>query len=358
MRHTGVGRGRGRHGRRPRSLQGRIHGVPGRPPRDAPGAAKSAAPARHAAERRIAFRELAVTAVTAELSRNCYGFQAVEPSRDNDAAHPDPGARQQGPLLAAALCREGLAGRGRAVDVRHARRRARRRRTAEELRRAARRLRLLEGRHGRQPDAASAARGRGRSKQSRRDPADDQGQRVHGRAGDQVRRVRLRAEVVARPRADLERGAARAVAPQGRARAPRAAPSPASYDYSVTTCAAVSRRTRSVSVHVAFSAERGKEVVLKVLHRGRGSLSRDVEFRALRRRVQAAVRHRRSRRRRDLRLPRHEPLLLHRDGVLPARPSRHAARRAVCRRTKRCTMRARSRTGCRSSTRPASSTAT
>jgi serine/threonine protein kinase len=31
-------------------------------------------------------------------------------------------------------------------------------------------------------------------------------------------------------------------------------------------------------VHVAFSAERGKEVVLKVLHRGRGPLSRDENF--------------------------------------------------------------------------------
>jgi serine/threonine protein kinase len=34
----------------------------------------------------------------------------------------------------------------------------------------------------------------------------------------------------------------------------------------------------NVSVHVAFGAERGKEVVLKVLHRGRGSLSRDRYF--------------------------------------------------------------------------------
>jgi serine/threonine protein kinase len=37
----------------------------------------------------------------------------------------------------------------------------------------------------------------------------------------------------------------------------------------------------SVSVHVAFSAERGKEVVLKVLHRGRGALSRDDNFERL-----------------------------------------------------------------------------
>ena len=35
---------------------------------------------------------------------------------------------------------------------------------------------------------------------------------------------------------------------------------------------------RNVSVHVAFSAEHGEEVVLKVLHRGRGSLSHDVNF--------------------------------------------------------------------------------
>jgi ActR/RegA family two-component response regulator len=34
----------------------------------------------------------------------------------------------------------------------------------------------------------------------------------------------------------------------------------------------------NVSVHVAYSAERAKEVVLKVLHRGRGSLSRDRNF--------------------------------------------------------------------------------
>jgi serine/threonine protein kinase len=34
----------------------------------------------------------------------------------------------------------------------------------------------------------------------------------------------------------------------------------------------------NVSVHVAFSAERAKEVVLKILHRGRGSLARDANF--------------------------------------------------------------------------------
>jgi serine/threonine protein kinase len=37
----------------------------------------------------------------------------------------------------------------------------------------------------------------------------------------------------------------------------------------------------SVSVHVAFSAERSKEVVLKVLHRGRGALSRDENYERL-----------------------------------------------------------------------------
>jgi serine/threonine protein kinase len=37
----------------------------------------------------------------------------------------------------------------------------------------------------------------------------------------------------------------------------------------------------SVSIHVAFGAERGKEVVLKVLHRGRGALSRDANFERL-----------------------------------------------------------------------------
>jgi serine/threonine protein kinase len=37
----------------------------------------------------------------------------------------------------------------------------------------------------------------------------------------------------------------------------------------------------SVSVHVAFSAERSKEVVLKVLHRGRGALARDQSYEQL-----------------------------------------------------------------------------
>ena len=47
------------------------------------------------------------------------------------------------------------------------------------------------------------------------------------------------------------------------------------FGYDMRRCLA---NRENVSVHVAFSAERGKEVVLKVLHRGRGSLSRDVNF--------------------------------------------------------------------------------
>jgi eukaryotic-like serine/threonine-protein kinase len=47
------------------------------------------------------------------------------------------------------------------------------------------------------------------------------------------------------------------------------------FGYDVRRCLA---NHDNVSVHVAFSAERGKEVVLKVLHRGRGSLSRDDNF--------------------------------------------------------------------------------
>jgi serine/threonine protein kinase len=47
------------------------------------------------------------------------------------------------------------------------------------------------------------------------------------------------------------------------------------FGYDMRRCLA---NRESVSVHVAFSAERGKEVVLKVLHRGRGSLSRDENF--------------------------------------------------------------------------------
>jgi serine/threonine protein kinase len=47
------------------------------------------------------------------------------------------------------------------------------------------------------------------------------------------------------------------------------------FGYDMRRCLAT---RENVSVHVAFSAERGKEVVLKVLHRGRGSLSRDDNF--------------------------------------------------------------------------------
>jgi serine/threonine protein kinase len=47
------------------------------------------------------------------------------------------------------------------------------------------------------------------------------------------------------------------------------------FGYDIRRCLA---NRENVSVHVAFSAERGKEVVLKVLHRGRGSLARDENF--------------------------------------------------------------------------------
>jgi eukaryotic-like serine/threonine-protein kinase len=50
------------------------------------------------------------------------------------------------------------------------------------------------------------------------------------------------------------------------------------FGYDIRRCLA---NHDNVSVHVAFSAERGKEVVLKVLHRGRGSLSRDENFQRL-----------------------------------------------------------------------------
>ena len=47
------------------------------------------------------------------------------------------------------------------------------------------------------------------------------------------------------------------------------------FGYDIRRCLAM---RENVSVHVAFSAERGKEVVLKVLHRGRGALARDNNF--------------------------------------------------------------------------------
>lgn len=47
------------------------------------------------------------------------------------------------------------------------------------------------------------------------------------------------------------------------------------FGYDMRRCLA---NRANVSVHVAFSAERGREVVLKVLHRGRGALSRDQNF--------------------------------------------------------------------------------
>lgn len=50
------------------------------------------------------------------------------------------------------------------------------------------------------------------------------------------------------------------------------------FGYDVRRCLA---EHDNVSVHVAFSAERNREVVVKVLHRGRGSLSRDENFESL-----------------------------------------------------------------------------
>jgi eukaryotic-like serine/threonine-protein kinase len=50
------------------------------------------------------------------------------------------------------------------------------------------------------------------------------------------------------------------------------------FGYDMRRCLA---SREDVSVHVAFSAERAKEVVLKVLHRGRGALSRDGSFERL-----------------------------------------------------------------------------
>jgi serine/threonine protein kinase len=47
------------------------------------------------------------------------------------------------------------------------------------------------------------------------------------------------------------------------------------FGYDIRRCLA---QHKNVSVHVAFSAERAKEVVVKVLHRGRGALSRDENF--------------------------------------------------------------------------------
>ena len=108
----------------------------------------------------------------------------------------------------------------------------------------------------------------------------------------------------------------------------------------------------SVSVHVGFSAERGKEVVLKVLHRGRGALSRDANFERLVAEFKLLYDIARSCRRRNLRFPRHEPVLLHRHGVLPAWALGHAARWPAVLQAPRCATRARSLMRSRSFTRP------
>ena len=132
-------------------------------------------------------------------------------------------------------------------------------------------------------------------------------------------------EETARPRASLERHAARDAAPQRLlgSRGGSVTGVVRLFGYDMRRCLATHE---SVSVHVAFSAERGKEVVLKVLHRGRGALSRDANFERLVTEFKLlydiddhAVAG-------NLRFPRHEPVLLHRDGVLSARAPRHAAR--------------------------------
>lgn len=51
--------------------------------------------------------------------------------------------------------------------------------------------------------------------------------------------------------------------------------SPQIFGYDIRRCLASGTNT---SVHTAFSAEQGREVVIKVLNRGRGSLSRDAQF--------------------------------------------------------------------------------
>jgi CheY-like chemotaxis protein len=47
------------------------------------------------------------------------------------------------------------------------------------------------------------------------------------------------------------------------------------FGYDIRRCLA---STDNSSIHTAYSAEQGKEVVIKTLHRGRGSLSRDAQF--------------------------------------------------------------------------------
>ncbi|MDX1563067.1 MAG: protein kinase, partial [Gammaproteobacteria bacterium] len=50
---------------------------------------------------------------------------------------------------------------------------------------------------------------------------------------------------------------------------------PRLFGYDMRRCLATNA---NASIHTAFSAEQRKEVVIKMLHRGRGSLSRDVQF--------------------------------------------------------------------------------
>ena len=213
--------------------------------------------------------------------RVCYGATLWNP-RSNNAPRililePDT----QDPL-ARCCATPSRAGKGASVQSTSSGPRGRPRATLErlqELRRATRRLRLREGRHGRQRRRCARC---ARSRPIPRIPAvillTTQGQRVHGRAVDQVRRLRLHPERAARPRAGPQRRAARdAAAQEARSAAATAASRGVVrlFGYDMRRCLA---NHDNVSVHVAFSAERGKEVVLKVLHRGRGSLSRDDNF--------------------------------------------------------------------------------
>ncbi len=207
----------------------------------------------------------------------------MEPSARQRAANPDPGAGQQGPVLAAALRRQRLAGRRRP-----ARRRARSTdalgdpETAQVLRRPARRLRLLERRH----------RGkRRRCERLRAIAADPRNpavilltskgseytavQAIKSGAFDYMPKALLGREQVlsAVQRAMLHRkGTARQARRHrvGRRAAVRLRHAPLPRERT-TASPCTWRSARSAA----------RRSVLKVLHRGRGSLSRDANFERL-----------------------------------------------------------------------------
>ena len=156
-----------------------------------------------------------------------------------------------------------------------------------------------------------------RSPQSAADSARRARQRGDGRAGDQMRGRGLLAQALAEPPQLRERG--RPSAARVRSERPAGGQEMERSNYSDTSVKRRLAANGSIVVYVAYSAERGHEVVLKVLHRGSGSLARDQAVRTAHRGVQALLRHRRSRRRRDLRFPRDVAVLLHRDGILSLR---------------------------------------